>query len=95
MKPKPLKNKAFELDPNAKGEEGSAFWFTDVKSAVQGLEQDIERDRRITHRAHLEESKEIDALIHKMFDKIYDEFHRMVEKWFPDVVENETQGNNG
>jgi len=34
-KPKPLKNKVFELDPRASAEEGSAFWLKDVKSACE------------------------------------------------------------
>ena len=34
--PEPLENKAFELDPQADSvEEGSAFWFRDVKEACE------------------------------------------------------------
>lgn len=33
--PEPLKDKAFELDPQVSAEEGSAFWYKDVKSACE------------------------------------------------------------
>jgi len=35
--PEPLENKAFELDPQVSAEEGSAFWYKDVKSAAEWL----------------------------------------------------------
>jgi len=76
MRNKPLKNKVFELDPNAEGKEGSAFWYNDVESAVRGLIEDIEYSKFATSK-HLQ-------------DDIRKEITELIKKWFPDVVkENE------
>jgi len=44
--PEPLENKAFELDPQVSAEEGSAFWYIDVKSAVRGLVSELESEMK-------------------------------------------------
>ena len=79
-KNEPLKNKAFELDPNVSGDEGSAFWFMDVKSAVQGLLQEIdeliewyEKNRKEDY--HIFTAKRDTAFRIK----------NKIKKWFPDV----------
>lgn len=88
MKPKPLKNKAFELDPNASADEGAAFWFLDVKSAVQGLLKEVKL-RKISI-DKLPNKKEI---VFDTKEKFVSDFNQEIEsiveeikKWFPDVV---------
>ena len=72
----PLKNKSFELDPNASGDEGAAFWFKDVKSALQGLMEDIEL-----------ECKPYDMLYGEVGNRklSFEEIKQLIRKWFPDV----------
>jgi len=72
MRNKPLKNKAFELNPNVDVREGSAFWYNDVKSAVRGLIEDIEYSKFATSK-HLQ-------------DDIRKEITELIKKWFSDVI---------
>lgn len=86
-KNEPLKNKAFELDPNADMEEGSAFWFKDVKLAVQGLLEEVEEAiKYYTIQNALNESKFRNERIEGL--KIA---KNLIKKWFPDVVKNENE----
>lgn len=79
--PEPLKNKAFELDPRADAEEGSAFWYKDVKLAVQGLLEELEKLDRI----------ELEEFAGEQFDNLHDPeeiiahcidyFKYLIKKW--------------
>jgi len=80
LKNKPLKDKAFELDPDAKGEEGSAFWFTDVKSAVQGLLEEIDE---LIEEYRKEVCNEVTK--HNLICTL-STVKNLIKKWFPDVV---------
>ena len=84
MRNKPLKNKAFELNPNVDVREGSAFWFTDVKSAVRGLISDIDDMIVKTEYGYLEglyTEKTKNNLMGYLF-----KVKKLIKKWFPDVV---------
>jgi len=95
MKKEPLKDKAFELDPNVDEDEGSAFWFKDVQSAVQGLIEEIEKMKE-TYTKELERVKRGDD---KQAWKIYTAKKHTafrillkIKRWFSDVVrEDEMQ----
>jgi len=78
----PLKNKAFELNPNVDVREGSALWYNDVKSAVRGLINEIdEAIKYYTIQNALNESTFRNERIRGL--QIAKE---IIEKWFPDVV---------
>ena len=77
-----LKNKAFEIDPNADAEEGSAFWFKDVKSAVQGLLNSI--DFLYTRFEKYDVWSKSNDEVCDMCERYFKE---QIKKWFPDVVD--------
>ena len=74
----PLKGKAFELDPNADMEEGSAFWFKDVKSAVQGLLEEIDKLMK-----WYEEGRDKDYHIFTAKRDTAFRIKTKIKKWFP------------
>ena len=92
-KNEPLRNKAFELDPNTDMEEGSAFWFKDVKLAVQGLLEEIkkeEKEREICA-CNVGGYDEGEAKFQSGFASGLRYAQHLIKKWFADVVKNENE----
>ena len=86
MRNKPLKNKAFELNPNVDIREGSAFWFTDVKQAVQGLLEEIDGEK-IKSKLRLKYSYNEWHIRHERgYQEAMEDSIDLIKKWFPDVV---------
>jgi len=89
QKHKPLKNKIKEAPTILLGEKAigykEIFFFEDVKSAVQGLLEEIEEAiKYYTIQNTLNESTFRNERIEGL--KIA---KKLIKKWFPDVVENE------
>ena len=85
--PDPLKGKAFELDPQVSAEEGSAFWYKDVKSAVYGLLSELEnemKDREKSSKRKADCDRE-GALFQSGFAGGLRHAKYLVKKWLPDV----------
>ena len=81
MKKEPLKDKAFQLYPSVETE-GDVFWYDDVKSAVEGLIQEIEDLKNFY------ESKR-NGFERVIFTAKRDTAFRIllkIKRWFPDVV---------
>lgn len=76
---KPLKDKAFEIDPNS---DDSAFWYEDVESAVKGLLEGLDD--------YVENVwKEGNAEEIRMAEIMKEDVKNLIKKWFPDVMKDE------
>ena len=89
MKYEPLKGKVRFLRIEGTNENivlGSPFvYLHDVKSAVQGLLQEIDSSYGCVH--HREEGGNDDCIICVTIGQTLNEVKRKIKKWFPDVVE--------
>ena len=92
-KNEPLKDKAIELDPTAGNpDDGAGFWFNDVKSAVQGLLEEIERqDNEVTKilseilQGNVKEKAVNRGALYGWREALC-WIREKIKKWFPDVV---------
>ena len=83
------KELGFPLD-RVSGNIGRIVWnnlMEDVKSAVQGLLEEIDSSYGCVH--HREEGGNDDCIICVVIGQTLNEVKRKIKKWFPDVVEGE------
>lgn len=68
------------------------FLFSDVKSAVQGLLEEIDSSYGCIH--HKEEGGDDECIICVAIGQTLNEVKRKIKKWFPDVFKEEVNEND-